>query len=212
MDIILHVKSVLKDASQVTIEDNSTYTTPARADLHSVFHAFKVDELENTTPLTVVAQGDPVTAAEWQVETPQDGYHRFTLIQYPKWVGGAYVTDQVVAEDGVLYIAAVGTIEQPSTSIGVDWNIYTSVIEDEDNDDNEAGTLNCILFYRIKTCFAKEVARVASIACMCDVDKKPLNIQKYERLGVLVDGIAVDGYQTRYTEGEKKVQYTTKIC
>ena len=212
MDITLQLKDVLKDASKVTIEDVSTYTTPARSDLYSVFYAYKLDELENKTTLITEVQGDQNAASEWVVVTPTDGYHRFQLILYTVWTATAFVIGNLVERNGVIYIALTNNSTDPEVTVGTDWAIHVGSSDDSSVANVESGLLNCILFYRLKTCFAKEVASVANTACLCDVDKKPLNIQKYERLGVLIDGIAVDNYQTRYTQGEKKVQYMSKLC
>lgn len=211
MDITLVVSSVLDDASKVTISDTTVYTTPARSDFHSVFYAFKVSELEAETSLVITSQGVITSASSWEVATPNDGYHRFKLILYPLWVAGAYTTGQIVSENGVLYIALTDNSTEPEVTVGTDWAVHTST-SDDDADNLEIGLLNCILFFRLKTCFAKEVAKSASIMCECSVDKKPVDIQKYERLAVLLDGIAVDSYQTRFIEGEKKVKYMSTLC
>lgn len=212
MDITLQIKSVLKDASAVTVEDVTVYTVPARNTLYSVFYAFKVDELETTAPLAITTQGNPTLSNTWEAITPIDGYHRFELMLYTTWTATAFTTGAIVERNGILYIALTDNSTDPEIPLNTDWATHIGSIADKNVSNVESGLLNCVIFYRLKTCFAKEVANVAATACMCDVDKKPLNIQRYERLGVLIDGIAVDDYQTRYTDGEKKVRYMSKLC
>jgi len=210
--ITLVVKSVLQDSSKTVIEDTTTYTAPARSSFSSVFYAFKVDENEVATARTVTTQGVLTTASEWEVATPEDGYFNFQLLLYWIWESGtAFVTDDVVIHSGIYYKALQnGTNKNPATETTY-WAVHTASVDDTTEQLVESGELNCILFGRIKAAFARETAEAARVACACDDDKKPSRIQRYERLGVLVDGIAVDNYQLRFGEGEKKVLYTTKI-
>ena len=214
MDITLKVKSVLNDASQTTIEDTTEYTSPARSSYYSQFYAYKVSELDVEEARTVLSQGTPTSASEWVVDTPGDGHHRFNLLLY--WVWEAATTFEigdVVERSGTFYIALTqNTNEAPEGSVGVNWAVHTASAADVAVANVESGQLDCILFYRLKKCFAKEVASAAQIACGCADDKKPSEIQRYERYGVLIDGIAVDNYQARYSDGEKKVRYMAKLC
>jgi len=214
IDITLVVASVLKDSSQATIEDTTTYTTPARSSYSSVFYAYKVDEDEVTSALIVASQGVVTSANEWEVATPADGYHRFKLLLYWIWEAAtSFVTDDVVIHNDVYYKALqANSNTDPEGSIGVNWEVFTASADDTVEQLVESSELNCVLFGRIKTCFAKETAKAGDTACLCSDDKKPSAIQRYERLGVLVDAIAVDNYQMRFGEGEKKVIYTSKIC
>lgn len=212
MPSTLIVSAVLKDSSKATITDTTTYTSPARTAYYSVFYASKVDENDNVTDAVVTTQGDPNAIAEWEVTTPVDGHYRFTLNLYTVWTAIAFVTGDIVERNGVLYIAVSDNSVDPDINGGGEWAIHTGTSADYLVTNVEYGLLNCILFGRLKVCFATETAEAARTACACDDDKKPAEIQKYERLGVLIDGIAVDNYQTRYSEGEKKVQYMSKLC
>ena len=210
----LQVSSVLKDASKTTIQDTTEYTTPARSEYYSQFYGYKVDVDDQETELVVTSQGTPTSQTTWEVATPQDGHHRFKLLLYWIWEGNsAFEIGDVVERSGTFYVALTqNTNVPPEGSIGTDWAVHTPTVADTSVANVVSLTLDCILFYRLKTCYAKEVAKAASIACECDDDKKPSEIQKYERYGVLIDGIAVDNYQTRYAEGEKKVRYMAKLC
>lgn len=211
----LIVSSVLQDASKTTIQDTTTYTTPARSDYYSHFYAYKVDVDNQETALAVTSQGTPTSQATWEVTTPNDGHHRFKLLLYVVWNGvDTFEIGDIVNRNGNYYIANTqNTNDDPEdVSPSGNWDAHTATVADEAVSNVVTTTLECILFYRLKTCFAKEVAKAASIACECDDDKKPAEIQKYERLGVLIDGIAVDNYQTRYSAGEKKVRYMAKLC
>lgn len=213
IDITLVVKSVLKDSSITTIEDTTTYTSPARNLYSSVFYAYKVDQDEVLSTLIVASQGIVTSSSEWEVTTPVDGYHRFLLLLYWDWdAGTAFVTDDVVHyTDDLYYKALQDNTNVIPTTLGVNWELHSASADDTEEQLVESGVLNCILFGRIKAAFARETAEAGRIACVCDDDKKPSQIQRYERLGVLVDAIAVDNYQLRFGEGEKKVLYTTKI-
>lgn len=214
IDITLIVSSVLDDSSKATIQDTTTYTTPARNLYSSVFYAYKVDQDEVTSALIVTSQGVVTTAAEWEVTTPADGYHRFKVLLYWDWDAVTnFVTGDVVHYTDDLYYKALQNNDNviPDT-LGANWALHTASAADTVEQLVESGELNCILFGRIKACFARETAKAGDTACLCSDDKKPSAIQRYERLGVLVDAIAVDNYQLRFGEGEKKVIYTTKIC
>jgi len=213
-DITLVVDSVLDDSSKATIKDTTTYSSPARNLYSSVFYAYKVDEDEVTSALAVTSQGVVTTVDEWEVTTPADGYHRFLLLLYWDWDATTnFVTGDVVHyTDGLYYKALQNNDNQVPTGLSPNWVLFSASAADVDEQLVETGTLNCILFGRIKGCFASEVAAAGDIACLCADDKKPSQIQRYERLGVLVDAIAVDNYQQRFGEGEKKVIYTTSIC
>ena len=213
IDITLAVSSVLDDNSKATITDTTTYSSPARNLYSSVFYAYKVDRLEVTADVTVTSQGVVTTVTEWEVATTVDGYYRFQLLLYLIWTSVSYVTGDVVIHNGIYYKALQNNAATaPDTSIGVDWEVHTASAADTVEQLVESGVLNCILFGRIKQCFAQEVAKAGDTACACADDKKPAQIQRYERLGVLVDAIAVDNYQLRFGAGEDKVIYTTKIC
>ena len=213
MPSTLTVSSVLKDNTQATITDSTTYTSPARADLYSIFYAYKVDENDTETALGIVTQGDRNAVAEWTVYTPTDGHNRFILVLYPVWVSQAYVAGNLVERNGVIYICLLDhSGVDPEVNGGSEWAVHTAIGADYLVDNVEYGLLNCVLFGRLKTCFAEETAEAARTACACDDDKKPSEIQRYERLGILIDGIAVDNYQTRYSNAEKKVRYMAKLC
>ena len=213
MPSTLTVSSVLKDNSKATITDSTTYTSPARVDLYSIFYAYKVDENDVETALSVVTQGTPTTVLEWDVFTPTDGHNRFILVLYPVWVSQAYVAGNLVERNGVIYICLLDHAGvDPEVNGGSEWAVHTATGADYLVDNVEYGLLNCVLFGRLKVCFATETAEAARTACACDDDKKPSEIQRYERLGILIDGIAVDNYQTRYSNAEKKVRYMSKLC
>lgn len=210
----LIVESVLKDSSKAIIKDTTVYTSPARSSYYSNFYAYKVDTLDQEVVAVVTTQGDPTTAITWEVTTPQDGHYRFKLLLYWIWESvTTFAIGEVVYRSGTYYIALTSNSNTaPETSIGVDWDIHTPTVADSTVANVILDELNCILSGRLKACFSKEVAAAAAIACGCDIDKKPMAIQRYERLALLINGIAVDDYQGRYAEGEKKVLYMTKIC
>ena len=210
----LIISDVLKDASKTTITDDTTYTTPARSDYYSHFYAYKVDVNDQETELVVATQGTPTSVSSWVVTTPTDGHHRFKLFLYWIWEGATtFEIGELVERSGTFYIALTqNTNVPPEGAIGTDWAVHLPTALDEGATNLIVDTTNCILFYRLKTCFAKEVAIAADIACGCAPDKKPAEIQSYERKGVLIDGIAVDNYQLRFSEGEKKVLYMSKLC
>ena len=210
----LIISDVLKDASKTTIADDTTYTTPARSEYYSQFKAYKVDENDQESELVVATQGTPTSVSSWVVTTPTDGHHRFKLFLYWIWEGATtFEIGDIVERSGLYYIALLqNTNEPPEGAIGVEWAVHTISDDDEGTANLIVDTTNCILFYRLKTCFGKDVAIAADIACGCAPDKKPAEIQSYERKGVLIDGIAVDNYQLRFSEGEKKVQYMSKLC
>jgi len=211
----LQVSSVLQDASKTTIQDTTTYTTPARSEYYSQFYAYKVDVDNQESALAVTSQGTPTSQTTWEVTTPTDGHHRFKLLLYWVWEGAStFEVGDIVERNGSFYIANTqnsGDDPADVTPSG-NWDAHTASVTDESVSNVVATTFDCVLFYRLKTCFAKEVALAASIACECNDDKKPAEIQKYERFGVLIDGIAVDNYQQRFNEGEKKVRYMAKLC
>jgi hypothetical protein len=214
MDITLIVSSVLKDASVTTIGDTTTYAD--RSAFYSTFYAYKVDEDDQETAIANIDQGDPSSVLTWAVATDVDGHYRFKNLLYPIWDGGeGYVTDDVVYYSGVYYTAIQdNSNQQPDISIGTNWAVHTPTVVDEDISNMEVGVLDCILFYRLKTCFSQEVAVVSKTLTPYEaVDfRTPAQLQTYERYGVLIDGIAVDNYQQRFAEGEKKVLYMTKLC
>jgi hypothetical protein len=214
MPSTLTVSSVLKDSSKATITDSTTYTSPTRAEQYSVFYANKVDENDVDTALAVTTQGDPNAVREWEVTTPQDGHHRFTLVLYIVWTNVAFTADDIVERNGVLYKCLITHDPgvDPEVNGGNEWAVHTGSVVDYLVDNVAYGLLNCVLFGRLKVCFATETAEAARTACVCDDDKKPSEIQRYERYGILIDGIAVDNYQARYSNGEKKVRYMSKLC
>jgi hypothetical protein len=208
----LQVSSVLQDASKTTIQDTTTYTTPARSEYYSQFYAYKVDVDNLESALAVTSQGTPTSQATWEVTTPTDGHHRFKLLLYWVWEGAtSFSIGDIVERNGSFYIANTANSGDDPENLS-NWDLHTASVEDEDVANVITTTLDCVLFYRLKTCFAREVAHAASVACECDDDKKPVEIQKYERLGVLIDGIAVDNYQQRFNDGEQKVRYMAKLC
>lgn len=212
--ITLSISDVTKDATKTTIADTTTYTTPARVEYYSIFHALKVDVNDQETALTVLSQGTPTSAISWDVTTPTDGHHRFKLLLYWVWEGATtFEIGDVVERNTILYKAVLqNTNIDPEVNGGGEWLVHVPSSDDNDEQLVTSGILDCILFYRLKTCFAKEVTLAAEVACECSDDKKPSEIQRYEKKGVLIDGIAVDNYQNRFSAGEKKVLYMSKLC
>lgn len=212
--ITLSISDVTKDATKTTIADGTTYTSPARVEYYSVFHALKVDESDVESALTVLSQGTPTSASSWDVTTPVDGYHRFKLLLYWVWEGATtFEIGDIVERNTVFFKALIQNDGiDPEINGGGEWELHVASSDDDEEQLVVSGVLDCILFYRLKTCFAKEVALAADIACGCAVDKKPAEIQRYERKGLLIDGIAVDNYQNRFLAGETKVLYMSKLC
>lgn len=211
----LIVKSVLQDSSQATIEDTTTYTSPARAMYYSQFHAFKVDVNDQESALEITSQGTPTTASEWEVATPNEGHHRFQKLLYWVWEAATtFAIGDIVEHNGVFYRSILDSpINQnkaPDTETTY-WAVHTAVPADGDVANVIEDILDCILFGRLKGAFAKVTAYAAEVSCECSIDKKPAEIQRYERLGLLLDGIAVDSYQGRYSNAEKKVIYMSKL-
>ena len=212
--ITLSVSDVTKDASKTTIADGTTYTSPARSEYYSVFHALKVDESDVESAAVVLSQGIATSASSWDVTTPVDGHYRFKLLLYWTWEGTTtFEIGDVVERNTVFYKAVLqNTNIDPEVNGGGEWAVHVSSSDDDAETLVESGVYDCILFFRLKTCFAKEVALAADIACGCAVDKKPAEIQRYERKGLMIDGIAVDNYQNRFSAGETKVLYMSKLC
>ena len=210
--ITLSVSDVTKDAIKTTIADTTAYTAPARSEYYSIFHALKVDENDVETPLTVLSQGTATSASAWDVTTPTDGYHRFKLLLYWTWAGTQHEIGDVVERNTVFYKALAQNTIDPEINSGGEWEVFIPTSADDEEQNVVSGILDCILFYRLKTCFDKDVALAADIACGCAIDRKPAEIQRYERKGLLIDGIAVDNYQNRFLAGEVKVQYMSKLC
>jgi len=211
----LIVKSVLKDSSKATIEDTTTYTSPARSEYYSQFHAFKVDTNDQESALVVTSQGVPTSASEWEVTTPNEGHHRFKKLLYWVWESSTtFALGDIVERNGVFYISILdspaNTNKDPELETTY-WSVHTASAADGSVANVIEDVLNCILFGRLKRAFAKVTALSAETACECSNDKKPAEIQRYERLGLMIDGIAVDDYQQRYSNGEKKVIFMSKL-
>jgi len=211
----LKVKSVLKDSSKATIEDTTTYTSPARSEYYSQFHAFKVDVNDAESALIVTSQGTPISASEWEVTTPNEGHHRFIKLLYWVWESATtFALGDIVERNGVFYrsiLDSPANLNKDPEAEPTYWAVHTAVVADGDVANVIEDVLDCILFGRLKAAFAKVTAIAAEISCECSIDKKPVEIQRYERLGLLIDGIAVDNYQARYSNGEKKVIYMSKL-
>lgn len=211
----LIIKSVLKDSSKATIEDTSTYTSPARAEYYSQFHAFKVDVDDNESVLAVTSQGTPISASEWEVTTPNEGHHRFIKLLYWVWESATtFAIGDLVERNGVFYrsiLDSPANLNKDPESEDTYWAVHTAVVADGDVANVIEDVLDCILFGRLKKAFASTTALAAEISCECSIDKKPVEIQRYERLGLLIDGIAVDAHQARYSNAEKKVIYMSKL-
>lgn len=213
----LIIKSVLQDSSKAIIEDTTTYTSPARDKYYSHFYAYKIPVIDapgNETVVIVSSQGDRNAILEWEVTTPEEGWHRFQKLLYWVWEAATtFAVGDIVENSGIFYISlqANNTGQDPITETAY-WEIHTPSAADSTVANVINDVLDCILYGRLKSAYAKTVAIAAEISCECSIDKKPVEIQRYERLALLLNGIAVDNHQTRYSNGEKKVIYMSKIA
>lgn len=205
--------------------DNSTYSTPARNQVALDLTAFKVDENQVESALSVVTF-DPKTVTEFTTTNTIDGYYRYYFIILNDWLIDTQYTryDIVWSPAQALFYEYINVT--PSTGNLVTnptyWNpiISPSLKLRNINTVIEPGNIQAyqiidkVVSFQTSICFSKAVALQSKEDCNCDEDcgcgGKVAKL--VDRIEDLLTTLEFDEVRGLYIEGERAARLSQKYC
>ncbi len=199
--------SYASDASAVTLENTTVYTSPARSDYAAYIKFYKIDRTGEDTEMEQPSY-DVETDDTYTALLPEDGWVQVWYVHVPDYNAiTAYVQYDVVYYSGVTYRALQSSTGQ-TPAVGAYWEEIeapTDLIEN-DGEANESGNLLFLIYdftaSAYSRVFAGNVAATAAVETQYNA-KRGEDVLDYEWFYVMLDGLVGAGSRDRFAESER---------
>lgn len=199
--------SYASDASAVTVENTTVYTSPTRSDYAAYIKFYKVHRTGELTEMEQTSY-DPETDDSYTAVLDQDGWVQAWFVNIPDYNNlTAYIQYDAVYYNGAVYRAL-----QSSTGNLPSDTDYWEVIEsptsliDNDGETNESVNIYFLVYDFVASAYSRVYAGTAASTAAVETKhnaKRSEDVLSYEFFYTMLDGLVAAGDRQRYAEAER---------
>lgn len=203
----------------LTFTDNSTYTSPVRADVGVFLSGAKVAYNNTETVLVLTPDSADVNAvANWTTSYPADGWFKFRYAAVPAYSAVATYAQYDAVYDAttdILYRSKLAANLGNALSNTTYWEVVTvdTLVEATGTATASVNITTAehdeILYFQAQKIFG-DLVEDAALVCT-NVTLQPDEVEQYEIMDIFINAMNIANTRERYSDGEKIARKASNI-